>query len=260
MFCAQCGERRVGDREFGVRHFLGQALAGMTTLDGRVLGSIRRLLLQPGELTDRWRRGARVGILRPIQLFVLVNLVVVLVADWAGVQSWASSSSAEAVEPWIERMQAQAEALQMTQDQYRRLYDEKAASIARATVGLLIPFAALLSVLLCWRADRRIGVHCAVATNLVAYLLLVPDLLMSGVLSPILRSSIASRELAVNLALLIPALALGWWWFAATRRLFGLSAWAALWRAILTTFLLLVVGLLAHQWLIFHLTLRALAT
>src|SRR5687768_16563949 len=74
-FCAQCGERRIEPGEQTMRHFLRDSLADLASLDGKLLRTLRALIVRPGELTREFMDGRRVLYLRPLQLFLLANLI-----------------------------------------------------------------------------------------------------------------------------------------------------------------------------------------
>lgn len=261
QFCQDCGERRIVEREFGFSHFMGQAFAGLTTLDGRLLGSVRSLLFSPGLLTADWVRGARVKRLQPFQLFLLVNLVAVLLGQWFDLAGMSTNSEASSIRSWHERMTAQAMRLGLTEPQYTELYQSKAAGVARATTGVIVPVAALASYLLHFRRERRPGVHLVLGTHAVAFVLIVPDLLFHGVCGPLLRAIEFENDLAFLISfllVLLPFMMLALWWFYADRRLFQSSRWGAAWRSGAACLTIYLGGVVLHQALIFQLTIRAL--
>lgn len=260
-FCPVCGERRVESREFGLAHYVGQALAGLSTFDGRLLGSLRALILSPGRLTRDWARGARVRRLRPFQLFLLINLVTVILGDWFDLPGMSTTSEASEVRGWRAQMTEQAARLGMEMPQYDELYQARASSIARATTGVMVPVVALVSFLVRWRRERRAGVHLVLATHAVAFLLLVPDLLFVGLVQPLLTRLEAASDLGFALAhllLLVPLVAVASWWSVADRRLFGARWLSSAWRGLVACLSIYLGGVLLHQAVVFRLTLRAL--
>src|SRR5512140_2614078 len=74
-FCPHCGEQRPSDRHGTLVEFLHDAVESVANVDGRVLRSVRTLVLRPGELTAAYARGVRAPYMRPFQLFFLVNVV-----------------------------------------------------------------------------------------------------------------------------------------------------------------------------------------
>lgn len=74
-YCAQCGERRLHPDEHTLRHIVGEWFEAFSHGEGRLLLSLRTLLLRPGELTREYFRGRRVPYTRPVALFFAVNLL-----------------------------------------------------------------------------------------------------------------------------------------------------------------------------------------
>lgn len=80
-YCAQCGERRLHPDEHTLRHIVGEWFEAFSHGEGRLLVSLRTLLLKPGELTREYFRGRRVPYARPVALFFAVNLLYFLLTS-----------------------------------------------------------------------------------------------------------------------------------------------------------------------------------
>ena len=74
-YCAQCGERRLHPGEHTLRHIVGEWFEAFSHGEGRLLVSLRTLLLRPGELTREYFRGRRVPYTKPVALFFAINLL-----------------------------------------------------------------------------------------------------------------------------------------------------------------------------------------
>lgn len=79
-YCTDCGEQRASDRDNSFWGFGKEALHTLTNADRSFLSSLKILITQPGELTAEYMRGRRVGLMRPLQLFLLVNVAYFLFA------------------------------------------------------------------------------------------------------------------------------------------------------------------------------------
>ena len=73
-YCANCGERRASERDNSLRGFVAEVFATVTSTDRSIVGTVKLLLWKPGELTAEFMRGRRAGLMRPLQLFLLVNV------------------------------------------------------------------------------------------------------------------------------------------------------------------------------------------
>ena len=83
--CPECGEARVEPEELTLRHFAAQAVEQVTSVDGTLGRTLRTLLLRPGELTVEYFAGRRRRYAKPLQLFLLTNVAVLLFLQLAGI-------------------------------------------------------------------------------------------------------------------------------------------------------------------------------
>jgi hypothetical protein len=72
-FCADCGQE---DRPLdpGVRDVLDEAAREITSLDSRILRSVRRLFLAPGFLTNEHLAGRRASWVSPVRLYLIFSV------------------------------------------------------------------------------------------------------------------------------------------------------------------------------------------
>ena len=82
--CASCGELSPRHLNYSLQHFLHEASDSVFHVDGRVLKSFRMLLRQPGQLTLDYLRGRRKPYVRPVELFLLANLLYFLIQPFTG--------------------------------------------------------------------------------------------------------------------------------------------------------------------------------
>lgn len=67
-YCHRCGEKRPDARELSMRHFAGDALKELTSLDSKLYHTLVGLLFRPGFLTLEWIAGRRSRYLKPFNL------------------------------------------------------------------------------------------------------------------------------------------------------------------------------------------------
>jgi hypothetical protein len=80
-YCPRCGERRAADRRYTLRAFATEAFETVTNADSTLWRTFATLLRRPGELTRAYMHGVRAPYMKPLQLFLVVN---VLYFVWAG--------------------------------------------------------------------------------------------------------------------------------------------------------------------------------
>ena len=74
-YCRTCGEKAASVGEYSLRGYAKEVLAAITLLESKVLRSVWLLISRPGYLSTEYFRGRRVQYMKPIQLFVFLNIV-----------------------------------------------------------------------------------------------------------------------------------------------------------------------------------------
>jgi len=74
-FCPGCGERPLLPRDLSLRGVFDKVLQALTSIDGRMIRTLRALLGRPGSLTLAFQTGQRRPYLGPIQVFLLANVI-----------------------------------------------------------------------------------------------------------------------------------------------------------------------------------------
>lgn len=77
-FCGRCGAQAPGEFPSSVGAFLRRSVSRLVDADSRLLRSLRLLFAKPGRLTVHYLQGNRTRYIGPVQLFALVNVVIVL--------------------------------------------------------------------------------------------------------------------------------------------------------------------------------------
>src|SRR3954451_12352969 len=74
-FCSHCGEKEISDDDYSVRGYLQEIGAAITLLESKVLRSIWLVASKPGFLSCEYFRGRRIRYMKPLQLFIFLNVV-----------------------------------------------------------------------------------------------------------------------------------------------------------------------------------------
>src|SRR5689334_6879350 len=83
-FCAECGEEAPDEHNFSIAHIAEETADSLFHLDGKVLGGFRMLVTRPGALTQHFLAGRRRGYIKPVQIFVLANVLYFLLQPLSG--------------------------------------------------------------------------------------------------------------------------------------------------------------------------------
>ena len=95
QYCAQCGQRRVRPQDLTTASFLRESFHELTSLDGRLWRTMRVLLTAPGMLAREYFDGRGGRYMKPLSLFVLLNLVFFLIQPHTGLMRYGLSSYIE---------------------------------------------------------------------------------------------------------------------------------------------------------------------
>ena len=178
-YCHACGQRRLGPEDRRLPHLLGQALSALTDLEGRWLRSLWLLAVDTGALSRAYLEGRRQRYLKPISLFLLVNLLFFLsppVSDFdlhlqdhfdqPVYGEWAQAYTQRAVE-----------ASGTTLDAYTSRFLAESSQVAKSLVILHVPVLAVFLMLGVGFRRWYYAEHVVVALHVFAFLLLAAQLL-----------------------------------------------------------------------------------
>lgn len=145
-FCANCGQEAVLHHA-STREFLHEFVGHYVALEGKLWGSLARLLFRPGLLTNEYMRGRRVRFVQPLRLYLSFSLLffVILKLGGHGVITGDEDSQAET---------AQMAVVEQAVNQARKMEQLKPADPAAAESAAAAE-AAIASMQQEQRADAR---------------------------------------------------------------------------------------------------------
>ncbi len=177
-FCPSCGERPVRPLDLSAKGIAAQVLKTVGGLDGRVLRSVRELLMRPGALTLAYQQGRRKPLIGPFQLFLLANVVFFLAQSLTHTRIFSSPLDSHLhQQDWSAfAQQLVAQRLAATHGTLERLtplFDQAVVLNAKSLVVLMVlPFALLLPLFFRARG-RPFAVNAVFSLHLYAFLLLL---------------------------------------------------------------------------------------
>lgn len=143
-FCASCGEKTIEPPDLKVSSLFFQFFSELTSLDSKLLRSVKSVLVQPGSYTRSWTQGPRKRVMKPLALFLLFNFIyffaplndtfkTTLVAQY---EMMPYSSHVKS------RVAAKLQEKQITFKEYEAVYNPKTESAAKS---MLLLFAVLMT-------------------------------------------------------------------------------------------------------------------
>ena len=175
-FCPRCGETLP--RRLTVRELARDAFEAVSSVDGKLLRSLRALVLHPGKLTAAYAAGQRKPYVGPLALFLAANALFFAVQSAVRSNIFASSLASHlSHQDWSPLARALTErrlaAKGTTLEAFAPLFDQAAILNAKALIVLMPLTFCLLPAMLFVQRRRPMAVHAVFALHLYAFLLLV---------------------------------------------------------------------------------------
>ena len=177
-FCTNCGQKHRTPRDYTLTHFLRHVFEEFTSLDSKIFRSLKSLLFSPGKLTAEWAAGKERSYIKPIQLFLVLNLVYFVFQHFFPITTFTAPLEVQhhmqVYSAWIRPIiDQQVRASGLTYSRYALVYNEATAAQARSLIILMVPmFAALLGILY-FRKGRYFVEHLVFSLHFYAFFLVL---------------------------------------------------------------------------------------
>jgi hypothetical protein len=169
-YCARCGEKRLDGRPtFG--RFLREWLAEATAIDGKWSRTIKALLFQPGQLTRDYLTGRRRPTMKPLTLFLLLNVVYFLIQPLANINTFNSTLKMQT--RWYiyaEWARGVVQNKMAFDDVSMNIYEPE--TLAKSLIIVQFPLLAVWMLLVTWRSSYLYD-HLVAATHFYSFLLVL---------------------------------------------------------------------------------------
>ena len=179
-FYSRCGEKKLSETDFTTKAIIGEAFGAVTNLDLKLLKTFRQLLKNPGTLTKKYVSGQHVSFLKPFQIFLICNIIFFIFlantdlfrtpSKWFFTQDFDFYGTKVMID--VEKIMA---AKQLTLEEAKIKYDSISSDLSKSLLVLLIPFIALVGLLINYK--MRFGKHLIFATYFFSLLLLATTIL-----------------------------------------------------------------------------------
>ncbi len=177
-YCAACGERRPHPHELTLTGLCKQALEAFTSYDSRLLQTYRKLILDPGALTQMYIQGSRKVYLGPFGIFLLANVLFVAMEAIAGSNAFSTPLAVHLgkdIQPWwayarelVNRRLAQSGT---TLESYAPVFDQAVAGNSKSFIIVMVVPMALMTALLFSGLRRPFATHLAYALHFHSFML-----------------------------------------------------------------------------------------
>ena len=178
-FCSNCGEKRITDKDYSIRRYLGESFSAITLLESKLLRSLWFVASKPGYLSREYFAGRRVRYIRPLQLFIFLNVVyyfsLTVFTATTFTTPLATQLHMNDYYPGYasRRVDHKLQAEKISYATLESKYNEKTAVLSKTLIFLLIPIFALLFFMFFFRHKKFFVEHLVVATHFWAFSLLL---------------------------------------------------------------------------------------
>jgi hypothetical protein len=177
-YCPGCGERPFRERELTFRGISRQCVQAFTSVDGRLIRSVRCLVGRPGFLTVAYLQGQRKPYVGPVALFLIANGLFFAIESLTGGRVFTTPIDSHLhMQPWSRvagfLVSHRLDAMQTTLDVYAPVFDHALARNARSLIIFMaLAFAAAPSIAF-HRTRSPLGAHALFSLHVYAFLLLL---------------------------------------------------------------------------------------
>jgi hypothetical protein len=240
LYCSECGEKRIDKHDFSLIHFFTESVEHLTHIEFKAVGGLRKLITEPGALTRDYLDGKRKGRVGPVQLFVVLNIALALLAGFTGWKPLdtpleVQTSKGALHEFKLHEVEKAMENSGKNSAEFEDEFDTESKMISKEFLFSMVPaFALGLSVVYGFR--HYFYEHLVFATHFYSFLLLV--MLTFALLIQFGVSSLAAAtglSLTGKLALAVENVIFASYLAFALRRVHGGGFLAASLRAIVLT-------------------------
>jgi len=259
-YCAACGQKQLTAHDLTARAFLHDTFHELTSLDGRLWRTLVTLLAHPGKLARDYFDGRGGRYMKPLNLFVLLNVVFFLVQPHTGLmhyhlEGYLDSSPARVDAVNATRIDRALEAETKREKRgalprpaeiespavFEAHFEDAIQDLEKSMLIIGIPFLALALGVTYVGKNRSAAEHLVFSSHVWAFFLVFMTVTtpLFAVLLPVLRALGASDAVlhvvgSTQAGLLIVwFVALGTHLYFALRRMYGDSRSAAIVRVVL---------------------------
>lgn len=197
VYCHRCGEKTVSSHDYSFSKFIEESADILTHYDSKLYRSVRLLISKPGYLTAEFFRGRRIPYVKPVQLFLLVNIFYFLAVSIFGWNTFATHLDIHLNNGYyglLARSMVDGKLAQrtITFEEYRSMFDHMSTTLSKSLIFTMIPFMAFILQGLYWKPRRYYVENLYLSIHFFAFLLLylvaVGLLLRLALIIPYLQS------------------------------------------------------------------------
>lgn len=175
-YCSECGNKKTSPDDFKFSIFIEHTVDVFTHFDSKFFKSLKLLLLKPGLLTVNYLNGKRVPYMKPLQLFIVMNVIFYFAFSFTPIAFLNSPLQMQLkYQPYsriaLKMYQDKVTAYGINEKEYEAKYNEKTNAYSKTLPVILIPMFASLFWLLHIKSKRYFSEHLVAASHFTAFVL-----------------------------------------------------------------------------------------
>ena len=170
-FCHNCGEKVVEESDFSIKTLSSQIVDGVFNVDSKFYKTFVSLLFKPGKLTISYIEGIRKPYMKPIQVFLITNILFFLLltqADILRIPAKYYFNSGRNI-----NIEAKTKDSKLTETQIYQKYDKVSSDVSKSLVILIVPLLAFILWLLFLKSRFLFGMQLIFAMHYLSFFFLI---------------------------------------------------------------------------------------
>jgi hypothetical protein len=175
-YCPSCGEKPFEPKQLSFKEFIEELFEGFLHFDNKFFRTLKQLVTKPGQLSLDYTHGRRVWYMKPIQLFLVMNLIFFILA-FHNMYSLPLNNYIT-YNPFI-RFNTQHIIKQelanshLSLKEYTQVFNEKIKGLSKECIFLFIPFYGLAFYAFFFKKKQYFVEHLVFATHFCTFILLL---------------------------------------------------------------------------------------
>ena len=176
-YCSNCGEKVIDEKDYSIKTFLHNTLHAFTNIDNTAFRSFYYLIKRPGFLTKEYLTGRRKPYLKPVQIFLIANLIYFIVQPLTKFNGFNTPLHTQMHRLPYSRIASvmvenKLEKSNVSYDDYERIYNTRSTTYAKSLIFLMIPMVALILKLLFIKSNRCFVEHLIFSIHMFSFYIL----------------------------------------------------------------------------------------
>lgn len=172
-YCSHCGEAVLTSQNRKLSHLVGDFLQSITKIDGKLLRTLGCLCFKPGVYDNHYHLGARNQYIKPISLFLLVNVLFVSFIPINDFFLMFLDQRGQIYYPWVKDwVDANVAQSGLALKEYGSRYNQMVKVLARSIIITSVPFFMIFVVLIFNNRRYYLSDHLVFSLNTYAFFML----------------------------------------------------------------------------------------